>query len=109
MNHTVIKRLFESFAELERAISSAKTTIQAKEDPPLHVLERIQMYEEILVKQRALATALCGHATLGNWPEVSRHVQLINALSAMIRDDARDVLAGFRPALNREERELMLS
>ena len=109
MKQTVIKRLFESFGELERAIESAKKTLESKTEPPTEVLNRIKVYEDIVLKQRKLATELCAHATLGNWQEVSRHVQLINALSGMIRDDAREVLSGFKLPLNREQREATLS
>ena len=109
MKKIVIKRLFESFAELERAIKSAKKTLEKNVNAPPEILERIESYEEILEKQQNLATALCGHASLGNWDEVSRHVRLINGLSAMIRDDARDVISGMRMPLSANERELMLS
>ncbi|MCB0344042.1 MAG: hypothetical protein KDD66_02950 [Bdellovibrionales bacterium] len=109
MKQTIIKRLFDSFGELERAIHSARTTLNNKSNPPADLLEHIKVYEEILDKQRSLATALCGYASLGDWNEVARHVRLINGLSAMIRDDAREVLAGFRPKLNADEREMMLS
>jgi hypothetical protein len=57
------------------------------------MLERITSYEEILKKQRTLADELCRFATIGDWQEVSRHVQLINGLSAMIRDDAKEILS----------------
>jgi len=109
VKQTVIKRLFQSFNELERAIHSAKHSLEKKEGTPSEVLERIGTYEEILEKQRNLASALCGHAYMGNWHEVSRHVQLINGLSAMIRDDAREILSGFRPTLSRDEKEVMLT
>lgn len=109
MKQTIIKRLFDSFAELERAICSARATLANKENPPKDLMEHIEQYEGILDKQRSLATALCGYASLGNWEEVARHVKLINGLSAMIRDDAREILAGFRPTLTSEEREMMLS
>lgn len=109
MKKIVIKRLFESFSELDRAIKSAKKTLCNNDDTPPEVLKRIELYEEILEKQQNLATALCGHASLGNWSEVSRHVKLINGLSAMIRDDAREVVSGMRLPLSSDERELMLS
>ncbi|MCB0359148.1 MAG: hypothetical protein KDD44_05920 [Bdellovibrionales bacterium] len=109
MKQTIIKRLFESFGELERAISAARVTLESKQQPPKELLDHIEMYEEILDKQRTLATALCGHAALGEWDEVARHVRLINGLSAMIRDDARDILRGVTPALEPQEREMMLS
>lgn len=94
MNRIIIKRLFQSFAELERAIETARQTVMKNEKVSSELLERIELYENILDKQRSLATALCGHASLGNWPEVNRHVKLINGLSLMIRDDARTITTG---------------
>ena len=105
MKKIVIRRLFQSFVELERAIVSATATLAGKSNPPKELIERIRQYEEILDKQRTLATVLCGHAALGNWPEVQRHVKLINALSLMIRDDAREVLSGYHPQNPPEERQ----
>ncbi len=97
MNKVIVNRLFESFRDLEQAISAAKTTLErrtkeANGDSCSDVLHRINSYHSILQKQRDLATTLCGHMTLGNWPEVARHIKLINGLSSMIRDDAREIL-----------------
>lgn len=108
MKHVIIDRLFESFRELERAIISAKKTLEKRENPPEELLSRMAHYEDILGKQKSLATSLCGHASLGNWEEVSRHVKLINGLSTMIRDDAREIVAGYRTRLNRDEREELM-
>jgi hypothetical protein len=109
VNKLILGRLFESFTELERAIYSAKVTLAAKESQPTELLERIANYERILAKQKSLASALCTFISSGNWEEVDRHVKLINGLSSMIRDDAREIVAGFRPKLSHEEKELMLS
>ena len=108
MKKIVIRRLFQSFVELDRAIASAKATLAKRTDVPAALVERIRTYEEILDKQRSLATSLCGHASLGNWEEVSRHVKLINVLSYMIRDDARDIVAGASTPVVSEERTAMI-
>jgi hypothetical protein len=92
MQNNIIDRLFSSFTDLEQAIESAKVTLSKKETVPPEILERLRSYDGILVKQRALASTLCDHINKGNWDEVSRHVGLINGLSAMIRDDARAIL-----------------
>ena len=112
MRRLIIKRLFDSFAELDRAISSAKLALERKENAPQEILNRINAYSNILEKQRALATSLCGHANLGNWDEVARHVKIINGLSAMIRDDAREIVSNMKPkkpTFISTGRELMLS
>ncbi len=108
MKKIVIRRLFQSFVELDRAISSAKEALSKRKDVPEALMQRIRTYEEILDKQRSLATSLCGHASLGNWEEVARHVKLINGLSFMIRDDAREILADAQPRQVSEQRAAML-
>ncbi len=109
MNKLIISRLFESFSELDRAIRTAKTALSRKKNPPKELLDRIDSYEQILNKQRALAGELCRYVTEGNWNEVARHVTLINSLSSMIRDDAREVVAGIQPVFSPEEREAIFS
>lgn len=94
----IVERLFASFSELEQAITGAKTTLGSKAAVPQAVLDRLNSYDAILGKQRGLARKLCDHMSSGNWNEVSRHVNLINGLSAMIRDDARAILSSL--ALN---------
>ena len=104
MKEAVIKRLFESFAELEKSIYSAKRALATKGKAPASLLKRIDSYEKILRRQKALASKLCGHASGGNWSEVSKHVKLISGLSSMIRDDAGEVLASVRGEMGRSEK-----
>ena len=92
MQENIIDRLFSSFTELETAINSAKLTLSKKKAIPADIMERLESYDGILAKQRALATSLCQHIDKGDWDEVSRHVGLINGLSSLIRDDARAIL-----------------
>jgi hypothetical protein len=92
MESTIIERLFESFTELESAISKARTTLNQRESVPSGVLRRLESYDTILAKQRSLAVALCEAITKKNWDDVTRTVSLINGLSAMIRDDAKAIL-----------------
>lgn len=107
MRHIIFKRLFDSFAELENAISSAKKTLERKSNCSLDLLDRVQNYEAILKKQRALAADLAIHVVKEDWKEVSRHVQIINGLSTMIRDDAREILSGLQLTVTPEEREAL--
>jgi hypothetical protein len=93
MNTNIIERLFTSFADLEKAILSAKTSLAKKANMPTGLSDRIKSYDSILAKQRHLAVQLSEYMTQGNWDEVGRHVSLINGLSAMIRDDARCILS----------------
>jgi hypothetical protein len=89
----VIKKLFQSIGELETAISKARTSFTGKGEAAEEVLDRIKYYENILNKQKRLTNDLCSFAMKGDWAEVNRHVKLINALSLMIRDDARELLS----------------
>lgn len=93
MQGNIIDKLFSSFEELEGAIESAKKTLAKRESIPPEIMTRLNSYDDILLKQRTLAKELCQHMDSGNWDEVSRHVTLINGLSAMIRDDARAILS----------------
>ena len=101
MQNNIIDRLFSSFSELETAIDSAKSTLAKKQSIPAEIMERLNSYDGILAKQRALATSLCEHINRGDWDEVSRHVGLINGLSSLIRDDARAILGAL--ALNSDQ------
>lgn len=93
MQQEIISKLFSSFTDLERAIESARHTLEQRGNVPKEVMQRLISYYGILDKQRSLASSLCDHLNRGNWHEVTRHVSLINGLSAMIRDDARSVLS----------------
>lgn len=92
MQNNIIDRLFSSFEELDVAIQSARRTLSTREQVPTTILERLNSYDGILLKQKRLASELCVFINEGNWDEVTRHVSLINGLSAMIRDDARAIL-----------------
>ena len=105
MQDNIINRLFSSFSELEVAISSARKTLAAKETIPTEILERLNSYDGILEKQRNLASCLCNHINKGDWDEVSRHVTLINGLSALIRDDARAILNALATPVEAEKED----
>lgn len=94
MPGVVIRKLFDSFDELDRSISAAKRALSKRDPIPLSLLRRINEYEEILGKQRKLAQELCRHVVAENWDEVGRHTKLINAFSAMIYSDAVTLTQG---------------
>lgn len=93
MESNIIERLFASFSELETAISKARNTFKSRTSIPDTVVRRLESYDTILAKQRSLAVTLCEAISRKNWDEVNRNVTLINGLSAMIRDDAKAILA----------------
>ena len=94
---SVVERLFLSFMDLERAINGARASLSKKNSVPKEIFERLDSYNQILTDQRRLTHKLADHITAGNTAEVSRHVGLINAMSAMIIDDARGILAALSP------------
>lgn len=108
MKQIIIHRLFQSFVELEQAIEVARETLRNQNKQPRLILERLGIYEEILAKQRSLANDLCDRVTEKNWPEVCRHVRLINGLSAMIRDDAREILVNLKETSSATEEAQMM-
>ena len=108
MNTTIIERLFESFIYLETSINTTKQALERRGDVKARgLLKRINEYNDILQKQRSLASGLCHHMAAKNWVEVARNIKLINALSSMIRDDAREILIELQPRQlsNNEEEE----
>ncbi len=105
INPNIIQKLFQSFTDLEDAIGSAKVTLAKRGEIPTEIMERLDSYDGILVKQRTLAEELCTHINKGDWDEVSRHVGLINSLSAMIRDDAKAILSLIKPGQNANTEE----
>ena len=92
MQQNIINRLFQSLTELESAINRAKTTLKANSSISPNVIDRLESYTDILQQQRDMAGELCVYITEQNWEEVNRHVNMINCMSAMIRDDAREIL-----------------
>jgi hypothetical protein len=93
MESNIIERLFASFTDLEQAITRARSTLNERPAIPAGVMKRLDSYDSILTKQRTLAIELCEAIAKKDWDEVSRVVSIINGLSAMIRDDAKAILA----------------
>lgn len=90
----LVGKLMDSFDDLDRCIEMTKEVLAQKKNVPSEVLHRIEQYSDVVLKQRALAEHLKSHIENENWDEVTRHVKIINGLSAMIRDDAQSILAG---------------
>jgi len=89
---SIVLRLHQSFADLEKAIHGARETLTSKENVPGNVFERLDSYDQIITRQRLLAKDLEQHIEQGDMVEISRHVMIINSLSGMIIDDAKQIL-----------------
>lgn len=92
MPQNVIRKLVASFDQLEKSIGTAKEALLRRNPVPMDLMRRIASYEEVLNKQRSLTRTLCRHIAEANWEEVSRHIKLINGLSAMVHKDAGEVM-----------------
>lgn len=93
MSEILVNKLLESFDELDRCISRTRAKLCEKQDISEDIMARVDQYSDIVSKQRDLAHGLRKFLSEQNWDEVTRHVRLINGLSAMIRDDARAILS----------------
>lgn len=101
----IVARLLQSFFDLERAIEGAKTNLKQNSKIPDSIHDRLESYSAILERQRELAQVLETFVSDGNLSEVTRHISLINGLSAMIIDDAKGLLAGLSGQQEIDEEE----
>ncbi len=103
----LVNKLLESFDELERCIVMTKEVLSKKGGVPEDVINRVNQYSDIVLKQRALASELRDYLDEQNWEEVGRHVRLINGLSSMIRDDAQAILIGVSKSKTEDHSEFL--
>ena len=99
----LVSKLMESFDDLDKCISITKDVLSQKDNIPLEVINRIEQYSDIVTKQRTLTSDLKKYIDSQDWDEVTRHVKIINGLSAMIRDDAQAILAGAYRVTDKEK------
>jgi hypothetical protein len=81
---------------LGAAIKSAREKLIQRSGVAPSIMERLDSYDSILVKQRDLATQLCRHLQSGEIAEIERLVTLINGLSRFVSEDVREVLGGLK-------------
>lgn len=92
METLVLERLLESLHELETSIAAAQRAVLNRGARP-DIEARLQQYETMLIKQRQLAVSLDDLIRQSEWEAVNRSVKLINGISSMLRDDAREVVS----------------
>jgi hypothetical protein len=92
-NNPLVDKLLSSFGDLERSISITKQSLSQKEGVPQDVLSRLDQYLEMVLKQKSIADELREQIAAGSWEHVARNVKIINGISAMIREDAQQILA----------------
>lgn len=93
MQALVLERLLESLGELEESIQSAQRALLNKKGAEPELEQRLRQYESMLLQQRQLAFDLNDLIEKGSWESVARAVRIINGISTMLRDDARQVVA----------------
>jgi hypothetical protein len=87
----IVDKLEQSLDDLETAINSAKVRINKVPE----LAPRVASYEEMLAKQRLLTQELrveVSNPETASASNITRLVNLINGISAMIKDDALEVL-----------------
>jgi hypothetical protein len=93
---STIEQLFSSMNGLGAAIKSAREKLTQRSGVVPGIVERLDSYDSILVKQRELALQLCRHLHSGEVSEVERLVTLINGLSRFVSEDVREVLTSLK-------------
>jgi len=92
MQHVIIERLSTSISKLEGAIQQAADNLSQRENVSEKIRGRVDSYKGICAMQRRFARSLKEHVENKNFQEITRIVNLINGLSAMIMDDVKVVL-----------------
>lgn len=103
LNKEIVDKLFLSFTELEQAINNAKATLSTKTDIPDDVFVRLNSYDDILFKQRSLASSLIYDLKQGDFEEARRKIGIINKLSQMIVSDVKDIVVLFNKEIEEEQ------
>ena len=88
----VIKKLRGSLDNLEKSVVMAKTAFCKQEVVSTDVLRRIVSYEEAIAKQKGLADKLIVMLERGKSQEAVQLIKVINGFSAMIFEDANDLI-----------------
>lgn len=87
-----IAKLEKSIAHLEVAVFAARERLAQKFGVKHPTVMRLNEYLPSIQEQRKYIEQLQEAIKIQNFDEVSRLVVLINSISYMIKDDARDVL-----------------
>lgn len=112
ITNPLVDKLLSSFGDLERSISVTKNSLSEKEGVPVDVLNRLDQYLQMVISQKKIADELREQIAAGSWEQVARNVKIINGISAMIREDAQQILADASyaaagiPIPNRDDRLL---
>lgn len=91
-NNGLVKRLTQAISELEGAIIAATDTIRSKPQCPSEAIERLRRYMLIVEQQRNAIPRIVELISKPETDELRLEINRINALSEMVRDDAKELL-----------------
>lgn len=89
-----VEQLFVSIEALRAAVVKARENLSLVAEDMVDkesILNHFRDYEEILNKQENFAHELIAELKKNNLEGVHRYCRLINGMSVMIRDDAKDI------------------
>lgn len=93
MSVAIDKKLIEALNSLENAIRNARNSVANSPGANAEIINRLACYEDVVLKQKLLATNLLRHMEEENWDEVKRHGELIRQSSFLIEFDSEALLA----------------
>lgn len=93
-NNGLVQRLTQAISELESAIIAATDTVRSKPQCPSEAIERLRRYMLIVEQQRSAIPRISELVSKPQPEELRIEINRINALSQMVRDDAKELLAG---------------
>ena len=88
----VIRKLRDSLNNLEKSVGTAKSALCKQDVISTDILKRVINYEEVITKQKGLVDKLIVMLDRGNANEAVRLIKVINGFSAMIFEDANDLV-----------------
>jgi len=88
----VLRRLSQAITQLEEAVWAAKETIESKPEYPIEAIERLDHYLNIVAQQRYSLLTISDLIDQGDFESLTQEVSKVNGLSAMIREDAKELL-----------------
>ena len=92
MQSNNLENLYTSINNLERAIRRVEVSLEQQNLSENQLMQRINSYKEICGTQRKLWVKLEQACKTNQLEEITRSVQKINALSAMILEDIKTVI-----------------
>ena len=94
MNDTNINSLIGSLKTLKQAISKAESHLKQYASPESEAIAHMESYRDICNQQLEFAYLASGAIEDRDANEAFRLVNLINELAQLVKDDAKQVLAG---------------